>query len=142
MVILGNVSNRHKTAILFFSEYILSPQLVDHLQIRLSYKKLEDSLGTVIVEEYNNQNKARHFTIEIDKDLTDDEQIRTLAHEMVHLKQYAYGELNEEMTVWCGKKVDSDAIPYNSQPWEIEAFGIGDILYEEFMNEYRHYKFR
>lgn len=142
MVILGNVSNRHKTAILFFSEYILSPQLVDHLQIRLSYKKLEDSLGTVIVEEYNNQNKARHFTIEIDKDLTDDEQIRTIAHEMVHLKQYAYGELNEEMTVWCGKKVDSDAIPYNSQPWEIEAFGIGDILYEEFMNEYRHYKFR
>ena len=53
---------------------------------------------------------------------------------MIHVKQYAYDELNSEMTLWRGKKVDPDKIPYAQQPWEIEAWTKGDKLYRSFMN--------
>jgi len=41
--------------------------------------------------------------------------------------------LNEEMSVWHGKKVNADKIPYEEQPWEIEAETVGIILYESFI---------
>jgi hypothetical protein len=42
---------------------------------------------------------------------------------MVHIKQYVNGELNDTMTNWRGKKINSDNIEYWSQPWEIEDLG-------------------
>ena len=38
------------------------------------------------------------------------------------------------MTMWRGKKVNSEKIPYAQQPWEIEAWTKGDRLYRSFMN--------
>lgn len=66
---------------------------------------------------------------------------RTLAHEMVHLKQYTTGELGAYLiatksssgkrltaTRWQGKlyktrEDDSDLNEYYDAPWEIEAYG-------------------
>jgi hypothetical protein len=58
-----------------------------------------------------------------------------LAHEIVHCLQYSRGELNEEMTMWRGRRVDADKIPYFEQPWEIEAETLGLKLYNDFMKE-------
>ena len=51
----------------------------------------------------------------------------TVAHELVHAKQYIRGELNDTMTRWKKKKVPYGPrggckIPYARQPWEREAF--------------------
>jgi hypothetical protein len=57
------------------------------------------------------------------------ETLSTLAHEMVHVKQYATGQLRDlmsknDMVVWQGvrKTLADDTADYASQPWEAEAF--------------------
>jgi predicted metallopeptidase len=75
------------------------------------------------------------FVIEVRQTDSEEEKLKTLAHEMVHVRQYIRGELNEEMSVWRGKKVDSDEIPYAEQPWEIEAESIAHKLYDEYISK-------
>jgi len=53
----------------------------------------------------------------------------TLAHELTHVRQYVRGELNAEMTRWKGQKVPFGPrggvkIPYDQQPWEVEAYAL------------------
>ena len=52
-----------------------------------------------------------------------------------HVKQYAKLEINEEMTRWHGKPIDIKKISYLDHPWEIEAYDVGDRLFEEFVND-------
>ena len=51
--------------------------------------------------------------------------LETIAHEMVHVKQYARGELYQGIRVnkyrWQGKWVGN--MDYWDEPWEIEAHG-------------------
>ena len=59
----------------------------------------------------------------------------TVAHELVHAKQYIRGELNDSMTRWKKKKIPYGPrggckIPYARQPWEREAFCKEKILTE------------
>jgi hypothetical protein len=51
------------------------------------------------------------------------------------VRQYARNELNDEMNTWKGRKIDSDSIPYDDQPWEVEAIKLGDELYELYANK-------
>jgi hypothetical protein len=55
--------------------------------------------------------------------------IITLAHEMVHVKQYARGQVthskNKKARYWMGKKVKAE---YYDQPWEVEAFSKERVL--------------
>jgi len=39
------------------------------------------------------------------------------------------------MTMWRGRRVDSDEIPYFEQPWEIEAEAKAIELYERYKAE-------
>ena len=52
----------------------------------------------------------------------------TLAHEMVHVKQWAKDEMYEYLNTigmvrFKGEKVHLDSLEYWDQPWEIEAYG-------------------
>jgi len=48
------------------------------------------------------------------------EQMITLAHEMIHIKQYMKGEMTDEpQAVWHGR--NHEKTPYGKQPWELEA---------------------
>jgi Zn-dependent peptidase ImmA (M78 family) len=59
----------------------------------------------------------------IDSDLDTERLIITLAHEMVHVKQYARGQIKSSRSrkthYWMGKNVRKK---YYEQPWEVEAF--------------------
>ena len=46
--------------------------------------------------------------------------LSTLAHEMVHVKQYLRGELNWSLSKWKGKSGYED-VEYWDLPWEVEA---------------------
>lgn len=66
----------------------------------------------------------RSFLITLHKGMDDNDLLKTLAHEMVHVKQYVKGELKERYKdghkqLWMNKDY-SDA-SYDDQPWEIEA---------------------
>lgn len=65
----------------------------------------------------------RTFEIEIDRKLTLRKLLETLAHEMVHVKQYARRELHPVHQTWCGKTYNPKKVSYWDLPWEIEAHG-------------------
>jgi hypothetical protein len=65
----------------------------------------------------------RTFEIEIDRTLSQRKLLETLAHEMVHVKQYARRELHPVHQTWCGKTYNPDKVSYWDLPWEIEAHG-------------------
>jgi len=66
----------------------------------------------------------------IDSSLDVERLVLTIAHEMVHVKQYARGQIEnipgrKQIKYWMGKKVRKN---YFDQPWELEAFGKERIL--------------
>ncbi len=77
------------------------------------------------------------FEIEIHKDLKFEHMMITLAHEMVHLKQYATKQLKSKFVkgtpvdTWKGTKYRN--IKYKEQPWEKEAMQLEESLYQQFM---------
>ena len=54
-----------------------------------------------------------------------------LAHEMVHVKQFARGEMNADLTRWKSNRYAGN-IEYWDQPWEKEARRLQFKLAEEF----------
>jgi len=58
----------------------------------------------------------------------------TLAHELVHVKQFARKELTENLQYWKGK--DHTETAYWEQPWEKEARRLQKKLMIGFMNEF------
>lgn len=75
------------------------------------------------------ESKHREFDIELDSNLSQRSILEALCHEMVHVKQYARGELQEKFvqslvkTYWMGSEIDHDNLDYWDRPWEIEAHG-------------------
>ena len=73
------------------------------------------------------------YEMEINKNLDVETILVTLAHEMVHLKQYATKQLKskvvsgKEIDIWLGKKYKN--LNYLDQPWEKEASSLEMQLY-------------
>ena len=65
----------------------------------------------------------RTFEIEVDRTQPLRRLLETVAHEMVHVKQYARRELHPSKHTWCGKTYNPDKVSYWDLPWEIEAHG-------------------
>lgn len=107
------------------------------IDIRLS-KNLEEELGVYGFCSLEKTYRPREFEIELEKNMTHEDLIKTLFHELVHVKQYATGELVESglgfacrSTKWKDK--DHSKTPYSKQPWERQAFRLQEKLYTEFM---------
>jgi hypothetical protein len=95
--------------------------------------------------DWNDDNhKARDFTITLNPNLGKRNTLLVLAHEMVHVKQYARGELKDFVRLnrvkWKGKIYNDRAIDYWELPWEIEAHGREKGLYYKFLDNQRKRK--
>lgn len=132
MIISGKISKRLIESAKNYAGILFTPQMGKHIVLNIKTKKKIDELGYIEVDGYNQKGLPREFIIAIQSNLTEEEQLITLAHEMVHAKQYAYGELNEEMTTWHGAKYDPDNMNYDDMPWEIEAESVALELYWKF----------
>tara|TARA_R110002110_G_scaffold214952_1_gene428841 strand:- start:131 stop:610 length:480 start_codon:yes stop_codon:yes gene_type:complete len=113
--------------------------LVINLIPRLNYK--EENEGDCIWED--KRTKPRQFTIRLNS--TDDLStlIENFAHEMVHVKQYALGEMKDllcstDLIYWKGEEYDSSKINYYDWPWEIEAAGRERGLYIRYMQTFNY----
>ena len=62
------------------------------------------------------------------KDLTLDQMMHNLAHELIHAKQYLKGELSPYKHMWKGK--DYSKCSYLTLPWEQEAYANEEKLYK------------
>lgn len=125
----------------FYLGKLLSKRMINQLSVSIQLsKKLDgDADGYCDVEGYNSSNKPREFRIELNKTKSFRYTLMTLAHECVHLKQFALGEINDSLTHWKGVRMSSD-LDYWDSPWEIEARGREAGLYVRFCEKYG-YKF-
>lgn len=69
----------------------------------------------------------KYLIMLLDADLKDNALFETLAHEMIHVKQYARGQfrIDRNKTIWLGKPLK---LKYYQQPWEIEAMSKEKVL--------------
>ena len=116
----------------YYGEQLISKQLLRHVVVTIKFNKHLDVYATTEIEGRNSKGKPRELMIEIHPYASGTTILKTLAHEFVHVKQYVYEELDEEMTKWMGRDYDSDAVDYYKQPWEIDAYGRETGLFTEF----------
>jgi hypothetical protein len=125
----------------FFKDKLMPRMKTLEIDIHLCphYEKKTTSSGDCIWEDTNRY--SREFTINLDSS-NDDWMVRTLAHEMVHVKQWARGEMQDiyddddgspKRTRWKSKFINIKNIPYEQWPWEKEALRVEKRLYNEWL---------
>jgi hypothetical protein len=109
----------------------LMPRLQNKLFVDIklipNLTKKEGLSGDAIWED-DTCNRPREFTIRIDSTQSLQDMLCTVAHEMVHVKQYARGELKDfsrtiRLCKWKGTTLEWEKVNYYDLPWEIEAHG-------------------
>ncbi len=129
-----------KAACRFYGEYLLGPKLYPKVFISLNFVKFERGSNDYGYCDWIDQSdRKRDFMITIDSRLNKKETLLALAHEMVHVKQYAKGEMRDifrptRMVNWQGERYAHEEMDYWEQPWEIEAYGREKGLYVKFMS--------
>jgi len=88
------------------------------LDITIKLNSPKDAMGYCLETENN-----RTFEIEIDRNQKLRPLLETIAHEMVHVKQFARRELHPSTDEWYGKTYNPKKVSYWDLPWEIEAHG-------------------
>ena len=128
-------SGKNKRAMVYsVAEYCvdkLMPRLKDKLDIniRLIPRLIEnESMAGDCIWDDETCVRPRDFSIRVDSTQDAQAMLETVSHEMVHVKQYARGELKHlartaQCCKWKGKKVYFNSTHYYDQPWEIEAHG-------------------
>lgn len=121
-----------KFATAFFAKYLMGDRLTKNLDIEIVFEdqgKMAE--GHCFPTEHSR--KPRMFEIGINPSLRRHKMLQCLAHEMVHVKQYAKGELSSELVTakWQGKvfNLTNSFEDYLNWPWEIEAYGRDRALY-------------
>ena len=117
--ITGGTKNQKKYArsMVKFCIKTLMPRMKT-LDITVKLKNPKGAMGYCLELDDN-----RTFEIEADKKLRLRKLLETIAHEMVHVKQYARRELHPVHDTWCGKTYNPKKVSYWDLPWEIEAHG-------------------
>jgi len=131
-------------ATVFFANQLLDPRTVRNLVVDVEIRSKLSVQGECVDEE--GTRNPRFFTIALRSQRNVENMIKTLAHEMVHVKQHAKNELQTgfvvpsrgglqvfskwQGTVWRPKSKED---PYFDAPWEIEAYGREVGLYHKWV---------
>jgi hypothetical protein len=113
-----------------FYAYQLIPEHYDQIYLDIYANKIKADGTCLQLDRYD-------FEIEINKNISFECMMITLAHEMIHLKQYATKELKSkivkgnEVDIWKGVKYKN--MKYHDQPWEQEATDLEEELYHKFL---------
>ena len=113
----------------YYAEKLMGKRLMSGLEINIDLKKEllteEGHEGTAIWED--DGYRPKEFTIALDTTVNHRNLLINLAHEMVHVKQWAKNEMYEymepHMVRFKGEKIHLNEVDYWDYPWEIEAYG-------------------
>ena len=78
--------------------------------------------------------RPREFDIEIHNQMPIHLYTQTLLHELWHVYQHVKGHLKDKYGKRHWKGVDHSQTGYEDQPWEIEAHGMEEKLYREYIS--------
>jgi len=79
--------------------------------------------------------RPRHFLIEMDTYMDKELYVKTLLHELTHLKQWVDGSLRLRRGKMCYGKVCVENMDYMIQPHEVEARYMEEELYHDYLIE-------
>jgi hypothetical protein len=124
-----------KEAIRFYGNELLGSRLAKNIKIFLVFEELPNVVNALC--QWNDDNHlCRSFVIILNKKMNKKTTLIALAHEMVHVKQYARGELKDylrsDKVKWRKRVFRLDKVEYWSSPWEVEAYKKDKILYEKY----------
>ena len=114
-----------RAAKFYAKELIPNTRIRNNCTTTIKFDDKIKNYGSCGAEGYNTKKEPREFLIDIHPGIGARDILSTLAHEMVHVKQLIYHETNDELSVWKGKRVNSDLLDYWYHPWEIDAHEIG-----------------
>lgn len=83
----------------------------------------------------DNVKRPRNFLIELHTHMDEELYIKTLLHELTHLRQWVMGSLQLRYGKMCYCKEPVEKYDYFYQPHEIEAREQEETLYEQYMQE-------
>ena len=112
----------------FYLECLMTTRMEENLRVIIKFRGDIKECGYAHILERNSSGKPRKFLIEINSFLGARDILETLAHEMVHVKQFAYGHINERLSRWYDETIDTEQLDYWFHPWEIEAHGLETAL--------------
>lgn len=149
ITITGMVGKRKEKALLeeaaqLFAAVLMDPRMVRNLTLDIEVSNTLDVEGECVDEDgFLN---PRWFTIGLKGGQNIQDMIKTLGHEMVHVKQHAKNELQTGHAVatrgglkiyskWMGEiwKPKAKEDGYFDAPWEIEAYGREVGLYQKWL---------
>ena len=119
ITVTGGKPNQRKyvESIAYFCIKTLMPRMCT-LNVTIKLKSLNNAMGYCLETD-----DKRTFELEVDRKLTLRKLLETVAHEMVHVKQFARREMHPSMDTWYGKTYNPKKTSYWDLPWEIEAHG-------------------
>lgn len=120
---------------------LMDTKIAAELEIDLYYKKYDDNnmgndlAGSCLV--IDEDPKPWLFEVFINNTLSDEDTLQAIFHEMVHVRQYAMGQLSENLMhhTWKKKKFCKIWTTYMDRPWEKEAYKLEKVLYAQYMKE-------
>jgi len=133
-------------ALEFYASKLMSKRLSNKLFIEIEGRDgLIDGYANALCTWENDWYRPRDFHIEVNTDQKLEELFTTLAHEMVHVKQFARGEMRDvfypaKRTMWFKESVSRDKTDYWDLPWEIEAHGRERGLFVRFVEAKKIHK--
>ena len=119
-MIIRGIGKQYYEAISFFSDKLRLP---DSILIDFTYSNKMNVHGLCW------RNEHHHFCIRLRTKQTKRDLLDTIAHEMVHIKQYVRNEINDSLNTWTGQ-VRKD------EPWEEEAEDLAICLVNQFTGDY------
>jgi hypothetical protein len=128
--ILGGTTERRgvlRKAAVWILPYLVGSRLAANLRVTIRlFAGIEKERIKGDCEWIDTNIRPREFMIRIGSTLSPRMQLLTLAHELVHVKQYARGEMFDcanggELTRWKRTLIDTDLMAYRDIPWEREA---------------------
>lgn len=123
-----SIANR---ALAFFKDAMFyeRPRLATNVHVTLHMSKNLDAMGYCDYDD--DESRPRDFRILLDRSIDKVDIVETIAHEMVHVWQFATGklvDLADGRSKYDGHKYDRDDMPYGELPWEVEAYGMEEGL--------------
>ena len=136
-----NISNKEiRNAVFFYTKKLLGNSLAKKITLDIVIDKelLKNFEMFANISPLEADPRPKHYEMEIDAKLSKRQFLISLAHEIIHLKQFAKNQMRDleskKMTRWMGDYYVEDNINYWRRPWEIEAHKGEKTLYEEYIN--------
>jgi hypothetical protein len=114
----------------FFADMLMSDRLIKNLYINIKFRAMDQDHPGGECTWADTNFRPKEYDIEVANNFSRRSQLLSLAHEMVHVKQFAIGELMDytsskyaNHSKWRNVAYNYAKIDYYDHPWEIEAYG-------------------